>query len=203
MQALERQVERGSLFAHTVLTNQIMRLNEDEAFIFGLIDHLIEKEVVRASELEARVAAVRQEIIEKKKFATLGVAIRVDSIEEETVSVDCVERLPICQAACCRLRFALTVEEIESGRMKWELGQPYYNRSGADGYCHKIDSETKRCQIYGARPSVCRTYSCATDPRIWRDFEQRDLNETWIDANLNEKRYHLIEMLMAETSAKA
>ena len=196
VQALERQVERGSLFAHTVLTDQIMRLNEDEAFIFGLIDYLIQKEIVKADELEARVAAVRKEIVEKKELASLGVALGVEGDAEEPVAVNCAERLPICKAACCRLRFALSVEEIETSRMKWELGAPYFNRAGEDGYCHQIDSQTQGCRIYGARPSVCRKYSCATDPRIWKDFEQMELNQEWIDTNLKQNDYRLIEMFM-------
>lgn len=183
---LESQVERGNLFAHTALTDQIMRINENEAFIYGLIDYLIQKGVVEPDELRATVESVRKEIIEKKEFSTLGVAIRVDDDEnkKQTIAVNCEERLPICQAVCCRLRFALTVEEIEIGRMKWELGKPYYNRHHEHGYCHQINPEKKCCNIYENRPSVCRKYSCAKDQRIWKDFEKMELNVEWINENL-------------------
>ena len=36
LQALERQVERGNRFAHTALSEQAMRTNENEAIINGL-----------------------------------------------------------------------------------------------------------------------------------------------------------------------
>jgi hypothetical protein len=35
---LERQMERGSLFTHTVLGTNLERLNEVETFTYGLID---------------------------------------------------------------------------------------------------------------------------------------------------------------------
>ena len=55
--------------------------------------------------------------------------------------------------------------------MKWDLGRPYFNRHGADGYCHQCDSETHACGIYEERPAPCRQYSCADDKRIWKDFD--------------------------------
>ncbi len=195
---LENQVEKGNLFAHTVLTEQIMRLNENESFIYGLIDYLIQKGIVQQDELKAVVESVRKEIIDKKEFARLGVAIRVDSDEDkkQTVVVNCEERLHICQAVCCRLHFALTVEEIETGKMKWELGKPYYNRHHEEGYCHQMNLDKKCCNIYENRPSVCRKYSCAKDQRIWKDFDKMELNQEWIEENLNKKEFGLVEVFM-------
>ncbi|HEX3045106.1 MAG TPA: hypothetical protein VHY08_10145 [Bacillota bacterium] len=117
-QELERQVEKGHLFTHTILTEQIMRLNENESFLYGLIDYLIQKGTIQPDEFKATVESVRKEIIEKKEFATLGVTLRVDGPKDltQTALVNCAERMEICKAVCCRLRFALSVEEIESGR---------------------------------------------------------------------------------------
>ena len=84
---LEKQVEKGNRFAHTVLTEQIMRINENESFLYGLIDYLIQKGIVQPDELKIVVESVRQEIIEKKAFATLGVAIRVDRDEDKKQTV--------------------------------------------------------------------------------------------------------------------
>jgi Fe-S-cluster containining protein len=109
---------------------------------------------------------------------------------------NCEERLHICKAVCCRLQFALSVEEIESGQMKWELGKPYYNRHHEHGYCHQMNLEKKCCSIYENRPSVCRKYSCANDKRIWKDFENMELNQEWIDENLTRKEFGLVEVFM-------
>ena len=128
--------------------------------------------------------AARAEATAAGESASLGVAIRVDPESAPAAEVDCATRLPVCHAVCCRLRFALTVEEIESGPLKWDLGRPYYNRHGSDGYCHRCESGTHACTIYDDRPAVCRSYSCANDPRIWTDFEAMELNEVWIAEHL-------------------
>lgn len=195
---LARQVERGALFTHTILTDQILRINENEAFLYGLIDCLTGKGMIQPDELKHAATSVRREMVEKNEHATLGVAIRVDDDAETqpAVLVNCEERLHICRAVCCRLRFALTAEEIETGRMKWELGNPYYNRHYGHGYCHQIDPDRKCCTIYDQRPSVCRKYSCAGDTRIWKDFERMEFNREWVDDSLNKESFGLIEVFM-------
>ena len=183
---LGRQVERGSLFTHTVLTEQAERANTTEALVNGLIDLLIQDGVVDAERLRQAAEAVQDETAAAGNLATVGVAIRVDgdAADEPPAIVDCAARLPICQAACCRMRFALSAPEIESGPVKWDLGRPYFNRRGPDGYCHQCDSGTHACGVYDERPGVCRRYSCAGDGRIWKDFDAMELNHEWIAANL-------------------
>ncbi len=39
--------------------------------------------------------------------------------------------------------------------------------------------------MYEARPSTCKGYSCATDARIWKDFEKMELNTEWLSENLS------------------
>ena len=177
---LERQVERGSLFTHTALTEQALRANENEAIVNGLVDVLVRHHLVNADELLEAVDSARAETAAAGEAASLGVAIRVDGEPTPAVAVDCAARMPVCQAVCCRLRFALTVEEIESGPLKWDLGRPYYNRHDSDGYCHRCAPGTHECTIYDDRPTVCRDYSCANDPRIWTDFDAMVLNDEWI-----------------------
>ena len=183
---LERQVQRGSLFTHTLLTEQAERANTTEALVNGLIDVLIQDGVIEADRLRQAAEAVQDETAEAGNLATVGVAIRIDGDEadEPPAIVDCAARLPICQAACCRMRFALSAPEIESGPVKWDLGRPYFNRRGPDGYCHQCDSGTHACGVYDERPGVCRRYSCAGDGRIWKDFDAMELNHEWIAANL-------------------
>jgi Fe-S-cluster containining protein len=200
LKELEFQTERASLFTHTVLTNQIIRQNESEAFLFGLIDYLIKKEIVISDELLELVSKVKQEIVEKKEYARLGVAIRVDEENDslQAVKVNCEEYLPICKAVCCRLGFALTTKEIESGLLKWELGKPYQNRRKTDGYCYHIVNDNKCCNIYTERPSVCRKYNCSSDKRIWKDYNKKELNVEWIESNLNADKIELVEMYVTK-----
>jgi Fe-S-cluster containining protein len=196
---LEYQVERGNLFAHNALAEQALRANENEAIINGLVDHLVRQGLVEPDALLASVESARAETAETRELASAGVAIRVDEkpADRRENPVNCEERLPICRAVCCRLRFALSVEEVESGPLKWDLGQPYYNRQREDGYCHRIDADTRACTIYDERPCVCRAYSCAGDARIWKDFEAMELNQEWIDANLDSAELSVVEIFMS------
>jgi Fe-S-cluster containining protein len=179
LRELERQVEAGGMFSHAVLAQEASRADQNEAIIRGLVELLIQREVVTAEDLVAAVDAVRTE-------TDIGIAIRVDSEGSELAGtpVDCASRLHACHAVCCRLRFPLTVEEVESGLMKWDLGRPYFNRHGPDGYCVQCASETHACGIYEERPAPCRQYSCADDARIWKDFDAMVINQEWIDEAL-------------------
>lgn len=66
---------------------------------------------------------VREEIIERNQQSHTGILIRVDSTGEtkvqDTGHVNCAERFLVCKGVCCRLNYALCVEEIESGKVKW------------------------------------------------------------------------------------
>ncbi len=193
---LERQAEEGNLFAHTVLTEQIIRQNESDAFLYGLIDYLSQKGIVIPDELLQQVQAVKKEILEKKDYAKLGVVIRVDSETEEQpfVPVNCSERLHICKAVCCKLSFPLSIKEIESGTLKWEMGKPYRIRHQSNGYCCHIENMDKKCSLYESRPSVCKKYSCANDARIWTDFERMILNDKWLEENLGKEKLSLMNV---------
>jgi Fe-S-cluster containining protein len=186
LKRLERQLERGGLFTHTALSNNADRLNDAEAFLYGLVDLLIEKGLLTPDELSAKAQAVRQELQEKGQAVGPGVALRVDNPQANgaPAQVNCAARLHICQAVCCKLGFALSAEEVESGLVKWDLGQPYFIRHEADGHCSHIDRETHQCGIYDNRPGVCRGYSCRNDERVWTDFDNMILNDAWINEHL-------------------
>jgi hypothetical protein len=179
LNALERQVEQGNLFTHSELTKQSHRANEADALLNGLVALLVQQKVVDGDELMAIVESAREHVHQK-----VDVALRVDEPGEEP-QIDCASRLPVCKAVCCRLHWALNVEEIEAGVIKWELGRPYFNRHNADGYCHQWDGG---CQIYEQRPNPCRMYSCEHDERIWKDFDAMELNDEWIAEYLVKQR---------------
>ena len=196
MDELERQVERGIAFTHTVLTDQAARANESEAVVNGLVDVLIHRGIVGSDELLAAIEAVRAESAEKGQLASVGAAIRIDGPPAETATVDCSARMHVCHAVCCRLPFALSAGEIEARHVSWDLGRPYFNRRGPDGYCHRCDAETHACGIYDERPAVCRSYSCVDDGRIWSDFDAMELNHEWIDAHLGGDELGPVEIFM-------
>lgn len=183
---LERQIERGNLFAHSSLTEHATRINEGADVLNGLVGLLVQRGLIEGQELLDIVESVRERTERAGQHASVGIAVRVDQPVEQEPNVDCGARIHICKAACCRLHFALSAEEVErGGPLKWELGHPYFNRHNSDGYCHQWDDG---CGMYDDRPSVCRLYTCEEDDRIWTDFEAMELNHEWIDRHLGADR---------------
>jgi hypothetical protein len=90
--------------------------------------------------------------------------------------IDCESRLNLCKAACCRLPFALSKQDVQEGIVKWDLGQPYLNARDADGYCAHLDKCSGHCSVYAQRPIPCRGYDCRNDERVWLDFEKSLIN---------------------------
>ncbi|HTW09970.1 MAG TPA: hypothetical protein VME46_20880 [Acidimicrobiales bacterium] len=191
---LERQVERGSMFTQAVFQKSFTRLSLVEAAVREVVDVLVAQGVVDGSELSRAQAALDEsrppanhEAGPYTKLPWPAVAIRVDPVDEPLPEpVDCAARLPICQAVCCRLKFALSQEEVEKGAVKWDIGHPYIIRQDSTGYCCHNDVANHRCTVYEDRPQLCRRYSCRHDSRIWKDFDAMVLNQDWIDDHLAE-----------------
>lgn len=176
-------MERASLYTHTAFGESLARLNEDQSFLFGLIDVLLAKGYITENELTSAVEKVRAELAQRSEQLVLGTIVRVDTENDsvqKVVEVDCNQRMHICKAVCCRLDFALTVPEIESGRIQWDLGRPYFIRNNANGCCIHNESESGSCNIYSNLPGVCKRYSCADDKRIWKNFEQMELGSALV-----------------------
>ena len=194
---LERQVERGGLFTHTALSECAERLTEVETMLYGLLDVLAADGAVDPARVAAAAASVRSQLDLRGETVSPGVALRVDPQDGPSFTpVNCAERMHICHAICCRLHFALTAAEVEGGIAKWDLGQPYRIRQSASGTCVHNETETGRCGIYDDRPVVCKRYSCANDTRIWSDFERMELNQEWIEENLNGSEPQLVRTSM-------
>jgi Fe-S-cluster containining protein len=194
---LEQQLTRGAYYLHTAMTRQAERLNESEAFLFGLIDTLLESGAVEETKLQGKINALREEVRMKGEQFTTGVMVRQDpALPPVAPDINCAERLPICQAACCRLSFALSVAELEEGKIRWDLGRPYLIRHDAQGRCVHLQAGSCGCSVYEDRPRVCKVYSCREDRRIWTDFEGMVLNTEWIEQNLSGDRLVLAAVEM-------
>jgi Fe-S-cluster containining protein len=190
---LERQVERGSMFTQAVFQKSFTRLSLVEAMLGEVIDTLLAKGVIADDELPGVTAATADAEVRAAEHMTESqhslrwpnVAVRVDPTEPDPYEpVDCAARMHVCKAVCCKLKFALTSEEIEVGLVKWDIGHPYIIRQSSTGYCCHNDSETKGCGIYDDRPSLCRRFSCKGDDRIWTDFDNMIINQEWIDQHV-------------------
>lgn len=190
---LERQVERGSMFTQAVLQKAFNRLSLLELRVQELTDAAVTRGVVPPDALpvaaEAELDAERREAAaqaEQPMMRWPTIAVRVDAADADPPEpVDCEARLPVCHGVCCKLKFALSQEEIEAGAVKWDIGHPYVIRQDSTGYCCHNDRGTHRCTVYDARPGVCRQYSCRGDDRIWSDFDAMVLNTAWLEEHLS------------------
>jgi Putative zinc- or iron-chelating domain len=182
---LDEQARRGSLFAQAVASGQMARANQTEAAVYGLIDLLVEKGALTTDEVTAAIERTGAEMRAADRHATLDVIVREDGTGTAVSAdeIDCAARLPFCKATCCRLRWPLTLAEVESGPVQWDLGRPFLNRQGAHGYCHRFDAGSHGCTVYAQRPRPCQQYSCAGDERIWLDFENMVPNTEWIESH--------------------
>jgi Fe-S-cluster containining protein len=191
---LDRQVERGSFFTQAVFQRGFSRLEQVETLLTRLVDLLAAQGMVAPEELGFALAATggdRPEpaATEEGELAPAepeeagivwpSVALRVDGTDDPPgvgVAVDCAARMH---------------DEVDSGRVKWDMGHPYVIRHESSGYCTHNDTATGYCRVYDDRPAVCRRYSCAHDTRIWSDFEGMVLNQEWIDEHLASRDFHV------------
>src|SRR5439155_12043119 len=97
---LDRQVERGSLFAHSAIGSNVTRLRETQAFVHGLYDVLMAKGMVLEGELAAAVERVQAELDRRGDLPAGGVTVRLDEAAPSgpPVEVDCKARMPVCKA---------------------------------------------------------------------------------------------------------
>jgi Fe-S-cluster containining protein len=179
---LDRQLERGGIRTQQLLNRSFERLSELEAILLGLVDHLVAAGAVTSDELASAAGRVEAEMAARGDGLEHLVTLREDppGPPPEPAHVDCAARMPVCRAICCHLSVALSAGEVEAGRLRWDLGNPYRLRREADGRCTHQDRASGFCGAYEDRPRPCRTYTCATDPRIWKDFEAMELNTEWL-----------------------
>src|SRR5919205_3632775 len=177
LEKLRNNVAAGLMYAHGRENANTSKVLEVASFSYALIELLMERGVISVEELDERKRQVGQRLTEKFAEKGMGVALTNDEQDkyayEGSVEIDCESRMALCRGACCRLSFALTVQDLEEGRVKWDLGRPYMIRHDEDGYCHHVERTSKRCRVYENRPVVCRAYDCRKDKRIWEDFENR------------------------------
>ncbi|MDQ3806518.1 MAG: YkgJ family cysteine cluster protein [Acidobacteriota bacterium] len=175
LEGLRDQVGEGLMYVHSRANANTSKVLEVASFSYALIELLMERGLISVEELDERKREVGQRLVEKFVENGMGVALTNEDEDkyayQSEVKIDCENRLHLCRGACCRLRFALTTQDLEEGKVKWDLGRPYLIRQDADGYCHHVERPTGRCGVYENRPIVCRAYDCRKDKRIWDDFE--------------------------------
>jgi Fe-S-cluster containining protein len=178
---LRQEIVEGLRYVHHQLGANTGKALETAAFLYALIELLMHKGLLTEGELNERKVEVAKRLVTKFREVGMGAVFQDPehdkyTFAEREVKIDCEHRLPVCKAACCRLNFALSRQDIEEGIVKWDLGRPYMIAHDADGYCRHLDRQGCRCTVYANRPVPCRAYDCRKDKRIWADFDNRIVN---------------------------
>lgn len=175
-QPMTAEVLRGLIYVHNRANANTAAAHEANATLHALVELLVERGVVDGEAFEARRGKAAEQL--RREYLERGMAV---AMQEFGVSkyefkggaeIDCANRLHLCKAACCRLPFALSKQDVQEGIVKWDLGQPYLNARDEQGYCAHLERGTCRCTVYHHRPIPCRGYDCRKDGRIWLDFEK-------------------------------
>lgn len=191
---LRQELVGGLLYCHHRANTNTSKTLEVTAFAYALIELLIDKGLLTEDELNERKREVGKRLVEKLKDNGMGVMLQGSETDkykfDGRAKIDCENRIHLCKAACCRLGFALSKQDIEEGIVKWDLSRPYMNRRDRDGYCIHLERGNCRCGIYQNRPVPCRGYDCREDKRIWADFENKivspELEKLFQDAQAEE-----------------
>ena len=176
-----RELEEALLQLHRMEMQTKLRLEDLEAVVAAAVKLLHRAQVVHESAVYAEADAQRMKLAEERigeERVVLGPDI--DKYTAETSKVNCSERMHLCKARCCRLAVALDFKDLDDG-LRWEYSRPYeLKRDKTTGYCVYSEPKTHRCNCYEQRPSICRTYDCTNDKRVWDDFENM-VPATWMD----------------------
>lgn len=172
---LRQEVAEGLLYTHSRLNANTTKTLEAASFTYALVELLSERGLITIEELDEHKRAVGQRLAQQLSEQGLGVMLQNPEYDkytfEDEVEIDCASRLHLCHAACCRLPFALSKQDVREGIIHWDLGQPYLIAQGEDGYCCHLDRTSQCCTVREHRPVPCRAYDCREDKRIWLDFE--------------------------------
>ncbi len=191
LEELRHDISGGLLYTHSRANSNTNRILEAASFLYALVEVLKEKGLITVEELDERKVTAARRL--KKRFLGKGMGVVIQEPErdkyafKEGVRIDCENRVHLCEAACCKLSFPLSMQDIREGIIKWDLRSPYLIAQGADSYCKHFEHGTCRCTVREHRPIPCRAYDCRNDKRIWLDFENKVVNPD-IDKLFQENR---------------
>jgi len=175
------ELEEGLRQLHRMEMQTKLGLERLEALVLAAIkvlhraEYLHEKAV--AVEAETQLTKIRDE---RRTETLIHLGPEVDKYAVTSPQIDCASLMHLCKARCCRLQVALDFKDLDDG-LRWEYTRPYELRRRADdGYCVYSEKTTHRCGCYDKRPSICRTYDCREDKRVWADFAAKQPAE-WRD----------------------
>ncbi|MDQ3974327.1 MAG: hypothetical protein M3276_08330, partial [Actinomycetota bacterium] len=94
--------------------------------VHALAELLLSKGVITPQELDDGRQAAVDDVQNAYVEAGLGVKLAVGADDkyacsaEDLPDIDCAERIPLCRAACCTFRWALSEQDVVEGIVQWD-----------------------------------------------------------------------------------
>ncbi len=175
---LEMDLSGGLRFTNLLASSNQEETRENMVLLHSLTELLVSKGFIHVHELEKRkemlLESLKQSEEQKPQIHLLDAPDKY--AEEHKVAVNCAEHHPACKGACCSLWFALSVQDLNEGIVKWDYAHPYGIAQSKDGFCVHFNRDDYTCGVHENKPLVCRSYDCSKDQRIWQDFEKKIIN---------------------------
>jgi Fe-S-cluster containining protein len=174
-QPIEPDLAQGLMTLHERLGSRVVAESKLSAHVYALTELLISKGIVSLKEFEERKTRSLEQQMQEMNTHWEGAEVLTDPTDKysvEPVQIDCQQRLHLCKAACCRLHFTLSPQDLEEGFVRFNVRRPFHIAQREDGWCSHCDKGTKRCNVHANRPIICRTYDCRKDARIWESFDE-------------------------------
>jgi Fe-S-cluster containining protein len=177
---LRDEIVGGLMYTHSRANANTSRVLETATFLYALVELLAEKGVLVIDELDARKDQIADGV--QRRFLSKGMGVVLQEPEQDKyvfaaeAHVDCENRIHLCKAACCRMLFPLSRQDIAERIVMWDLEAPYLIAQTEDGWCRHLDRAACKCTVREHRPIPCRAYDCRNDSRIWLDFANYAIN---------------------------
>lgn len=171
---LRADLDEAMRFVHTMGMQTKAVVRDTAMKVTGLISELLDSGVVDKGRLTEQVLAFGKVATETDaQLYHVKIADPIDKYAQVSPDIPCAELISLCKAKCCSLTVFLSFQDLDERVLHWDYGAPYMLRKNADGYCSHCTPGTRACTVYQHRPTVCRTYDCRNDKRIWQDYEKR------------------------------
>src|SRR6266508_3383213 len=114
---LRGEITSGLLYTHHRANANTSKTLEVTSFAYALIELLVDKGLLTVEELDERKRQVAARLAKKFRDSGMGVVRQEPEYDKYNldggVQIDCESRLQFCRAACCRLQFALSRQDVE------------------------------------------------------------------------------------------
>jgi Fe-S-cluster containining protein len=178
----------GLRYCHRRMNANTSKSLENASFLYALVELLVEKGTLQIEELDARKEIIAERLVENFKDKGMGLMYQDPEMDKYSFNNEadlvCARHTPACKAICCKFPFALSRQDVEEGKIKWDFDRPYMIAQDEDGYCIHLNRETFECTVREHRPVPCRGFDCRDNCRwkVWKDFDSQITNEELANA---------------------